>query len=109
MCHEIIGSFYSLKFYRLCESGKHKRCWHRTSAFPSTRPRSKHWSDLMAFTLWQRIFGIIEAILETLLDIMNIDMKELTEKILNDEKAVMKYAVMLDVLWKNDKASLREK
>ena len=40
---------------------------------------------------------------------MNVDMKELTEKILNDEKAVMKYAVMLDVLWKNDKASLREK
>ena len=65
----------------------------------------QHRSDLMALTLWQRILGMIEAILETLADIMSIDLEELAEKILNDEKAAKKYAVMLDALRKYDKAA----
>ena len=65
----------------------------------------KHRSDLMALTLWQRILGMIEAILETLADIMSIDLEELAEKILNDEKAAKKYAVMLDALRNYDKAA----
>ena len=59
----------------------------------------------MALTLWQRILGMIEAILETLADIMSIDLEELAEKILNDEKAAKKYAVMLDAQRNYDKAA----
>ena len=48
---------------------------------------------------------MIEAILETLADIISIDLEELAEKILNDEKAAKKYAVMLYALRNYDKAA----
>jgi len=50
----------------------------------------QQWSDFMALTIWQRILGMIETIVETFADIMSIDLEELSEKSLNDEMAAMK-------------------
>ena len=65
----------------------------------------QHREDLMALTLWRRILEMIIAILEALSEVMSINLKELTENILNNEKAAKKCAVMLNALQEYDKAA----
>lgn len=64
-----------------------------------------HRSDLMALTLWRRILEMILVILETLSEVMSIDLDEMTEKMLNNETAAKKYAVMLSALQEYDKSA----
>lgn len=59
----------------------------------------------MALTLWRRILEMIIAILEALSEVMSINLKELRENILNNEKAAKKCAVMLNALQEYDKAA----
>ena len=65
----------------------------------------QHREDLMALTLWRRILEMIIAILEALSEVMSINLEELTENILNNEKAAKKCAVMLNALQEYDKAA----
>lgn len=62
----------------------------------------QHREYLMALTLWRRILEMIMAILEALSDVMSINLDELTENILNNEKAAKKYAVILNALHEYD-------
>lgn len=54
--------------------------------------------DLMALTLWKRVLEIIRRVLEVLADQLAIDIEELVDNVINDEKSLQKYVVIMNAV-----------
>lgn len=54
--------------------------------------------DLMALTLWKRVLEIIRRVLDVLADQLTIDVEELIDNVINDEKSLQKYVVIMNAV-----------